>query len=57
MSALTSGTGKPFRFFLGVQPKGRESPSSYSAGSQRASALLDAPSAGFLLKQQDRPSA
>lgn len=48
--ALTSGTGKPFRVLPGVQPKGRESRSSYSAGSQRASALLAAPSAGFLLK-------
>lgn len=48
--ALTSGRGKPFRVLLGVHPKGRESPSSYSAGSQRANALLAAPSAGFLLK-------
>lgn len=48
--ALTSGTGKPFRVLPGVQPKGRESRSSYSAGSQRASALLAAPRAGFLLK-------
>lgn len=48
--ALTGGSGKPFRVLPGVHPKGRESPSSYSAGSQRASALLAAPRAGFLLK-------
>lgn len=48
---LTSGVGKPFRVFPAVHPKGRESSSSYSAGSQRASALLAAPSAGFFLKR------
>lgn len=56
-AALTSGTRKPLRVFLCVQPKGRASPSSYSAGSQRASALLAAPSAGLLLKWQGWPSA
>ena len=56
-AALTSGTRKPLRVFLCVQPKGRASPSSYSAGSQRASALLAAPSAGLLLKRQGWPSA
>lgn len=56
-AALTSGTRKPLRVFLCVQPKGTASPSSYSAGSQRASALLAAPSAGLLLKRQGGPSA
>ena len=32
---LTRGTGKPLRLTPGVQPKGSEKPSSYSAGSQR----------------------
>lgn len=47
---LTRGRKKPLRLFLGVQPKGSDSPSSYSAGSQRARAWLEAPSQGLFLQ-------
>lgn len=39
------------RLLPGVQPKGSDNPSSYSAGSQRARAVLEAPSKGLLLQQ------
>lgn len=48
---LTRGRRKPLRLLLGVQPKGSDSLSSYSAGSQRARAWLEAPSQGLLLQQ------
>ena len=47
---LTRGTGKPLRLTPGVQPKGSEKPSSYSAGSQRTKARLEAPSVGLRLQ-------
>lgn len=46
---LTRGRRKPLRRLPGVQPKGSDSPSSYSAGSQRARAVLEAPSQGLSL--------
>lgn len=49
--ALTRGTEKPLRLTPGVQPKGSEKPSSYSAGSQRAKARLEAPSVGLRLQK------
>lgn len=51
---LTRGTLKPLRLTPGVQPKGSETPSSYSAGSQRAKARLEAPSVELRLQGKDR---
>lgn len=51
---LTRGTLKPLRLTPGVQPKGNETPSSYSAGSQRAKARLEAPSVELRLQGKDR---
>lgn len=48
---LTRGRRKPLRLLLGVQPKGSDNPSSYSAGSQRARAWLEAPSQGLFLQR------
>lgn len=48
---LTRGTLKPLRLTLGVQPKGTETPSSYSAGSQRTKARLEAPRVGLRLQR------
>lgn len=48
---LTRGRRKPLRLLPGVQPKGSDSRSSYSAGSQRARAWLEDPSQGLLLQQ------
>lgn len=50
-SLLTRGRRKPLRLLPGVQPKGSDSPSSYSAGSQRARAVLEAPSQGLFLQR------
>lgn len=48
---LTRGRRKPLRLLPGVQPKGSDSRSSYSAGSQRARARLEDPSQGLFLQQ------
>lgn len=48
---LTRGRRKPLRLLPGVQPKGSDSWSSYSAGSQRARARLEDPSQGLFLQQ------
>lgn len=49
-TVLTRGTAKPLRLTPDVQPKGSDTPSSYSAGSQRAKARLEAPSVGLRLR-------
>lgn len=48
---FTSGRGNPEKRFPSVHPWGTDTPSSYSAGSHLAKALLEAPRDGFLLSE------